>query len=252
MPRARSLPFACFLGYVCLLLAYSLVNSRERRVIMGKRGKEERLGSLEIGLLNNAGWVIPSMITYAYGYIRAEKKPSWLLLGIFLFSEIAIYWILKESLVAYIKDRKLFFSDSSLLPFNPSGHTMMFLNGVFLSLPVIHDAYSMVSAGPSPLSLVFLVLSGLVVYEYHRVMLITITSYHTFTDVLGGVVLFCLFRILVLPVRKAFSRGTLYEGEWGMRGYALVSLAGAAAIAKICVLWKCGGVLIRQANFCFS
>ncbi|KAI5185151.1 hypothetical protein NEHOM01_0656 [Nematocida homosporus] len=205
-----------FLLYVVYVLCFSLLNSSEERVILGGPPLV-LLRSLEMQVIDRVGCLIP----YVLVYMEVVRKGSWLaVLGVI--SEVVVYVVVKDTVIVYVKEMHVFLSGGSLLPLNPSGHTFMFLNGVYVLIPV---AYS----NRWSRRWVCLV-SGLIIAEYSRLMMETATYYHTFSDVGFGVLFFFLFRGLVSPVRRVYRTAT-YCNEWSEKGYFVASLGLGVVLA---------------------
>lgn len=134
-------------------------------------------------------------------------------------SEMLVYSMVEGSVSAYIKDMHLYLSPGSRLPLNPSGHTFMFLNGIFLLLPLVYaEVVRPVLSLSRPKRVLTGTLSLLVLYEYNRLLCQTVQYYHTFTDVACGVFLLCMFRAVTAPVRRTY-RPITYQNEWGFMEY---------------------------------
>lgn len=192
-----------FLLYSLYILFYSVFNSSEERVLVGR----EPLGPLESAeafIVRRFGCIIPySLVSFQV----LEKCSAQSLFGVIL--EIVVYTIIKDSVIIYIKGLKVFSGASVRLPVNPSGHTFMFLNGIYVLCPVVYNDLRSKKRVRG-------CISAAVVYEYNRLLISTITHYHTFTDVALGAISFLVFRALVRPVRGLYGEST-YEKEWGVQ-----------------------------------
>ncbi|KAI5189414.1 hypothetical protein NEMIN01_0477 [Nematocida minor] len=192
-----------FMLYSTYILLFSLFNSSEDRVIVG-RGAMGFLESIEVFIVHKFGCLIPYTLVCA----QILNNPS--LMGVFaVLCEMVVYIIIKDSVIVYIKDLKIFTSSCVRLPLNPSGHTFMFLNGIYILCPILYNDFL---SNRKILSC----LSGMVIYEYNRLLISTITYYHTFLDVALGVIAFLLFRALVNPVRSVYGKSA-YTNEWGVQ-----------------------------------
>ena len=212
-----------FLGYTLYVLLFSFCNSSEESVILGWQAGNFLL-QLEESLVNRVGCLIP----YSLVYLQAVHGRSLFVLAA-LVAEIIAYALVKDSVVVYLKGLNLFLSPRSKVCINPSGHTFMFLNGVFLLVPVVSRGIK--RRDPRVL------LPALIFYEYNRMLCNTALYYHPFCDVALGVIIFCLFRSLVCPVRKVYEMSS-YRNEWGVKGYLGLALGVLLAMGGIQIfLW---------------
>ncbi|KAH9386760.1 uncharacterized protein NEMAJ01_1656 [Nematocida major] len=205
-----------FLLYGVYILLYSCFNSSEERVLVGRK----TLGfceSIEVLVVHRLGCLIPYVLVYAQILSRSSMHALFGLLA-----EIAAYIIVKDSVIVYIKDLKIFTRSCTHLPINPSGHTFMLLNGIFILCPVLYNDCRLRRRGMA-------LVSAAVIFEYNRLLISTVTYYHTFLDIALGVATFLLFRALVRPVRSLY-RESAYENEWGVQGYFFMCAAVGALI----------------------
>jgi len=214
-----------FLLYAVYVLFFSLFHSSEENVILGKSVGESYFSRLELKVVNSLGCAIPYSLVFFEVF---ERSSPMKIAGVVV--EVLVYMMVKDSLVTYIKNLCLFPPGSTKLPLNPSGHTFMFLNGIFVLLPVLIKNIRK----RSPMC----ILSLFVVYEYNRLLCNTALYYHTFYDISLGVILFSLFRALVQPVRRVYEEGAR-KSEWGVPGYVVFSLCvfGVAVCAQF-FLWE--------------
>ncbi|OAG30153.1 hypothetical protein NEDG_01736 [Nematocida displodere] len=210
------------LFYVVYVLVHSFFSSSEEMVLLGRErfglAREKGAGLLgaEMKLVNRFGGLIPYVLVYSQ---VLEAGSSLAVCGVVV--EVIVYIVVKDSVIAYLKSLKVFFPARSKLPLNPSGHTFMFVNGVFVLFPVCYEGLRRGRVSG--------VLALVIVGEYNRLLSETIRHYHTFHDVALGVVVFCVFRALVYPVRRAYGSYS-YTNEWGIPEYVLVAAAVGVAI----------------------
>lgn len=205
-----SLCVEVFIAYAAGVLLFSLLVSSEERVMAGREAFSG-IGRVEVFVVQRFGCLIPYALVSMHAF-RESFVPA--LPGIL--AEIAVYVFIKDAVIVYVKDLKVLLSPFDQLPINPSGHTFMFLNGIYIVLPVL---YSDIIDRRK----VRAVLSLCVLCEYNRLLMSTVTYYHTFTDVALGMAAFLLFRGMVYPVRRVYKRST-YTNEWGIAGCLSASL----------------------------
>ncbi|KAI5172650.1 hypothetical protein NEFER03_1706 [Nematocida sp. LUAm3] len=209
--RPRAEIFGIYVAYVLL---YSFFHSSEEKVILG-RPYHSSFHYIEMKVIDRFGCIIP----YSLVYTQLLRNTS--LLGILgVLSEIVAYIVVKDTLIVYVKEMNIFISGRSQIPLNPSGHTFMFLNGVYILIPVLFVNLRRRS--------LLCILSSFVIYEYTRLLIETVTYHHTFYDVSLGVIFFYLFRAVTNPIRRAYGH-VIYTNEWSEREYAM----GAVAICLL-------------------
>lgn len=198
-----------FAAYGLFILSYSLLHSCEERVILG-RPAEAWVLQLEMRVLNATGGLIPYL-----AICREVIKRRSSAVALILLFEIGVYTGIKRFAFSYLKNRRVFLSSTARLPLNPSGHTFMFLNGIFILLPV---AYKTRNECPF-----LFYMCCFFLYEYNRLLIETTTYYHTFFDVAVGVIIFCLFRAFSTSTRKAYCVSA-YKNEWKEKEYIICTL----------------------------
>ncbi|KAI5189073.1 hypothetical protein NECID01_0428 [Nematocida sp. AWRm77] len=192
--------FTCYMVYVLL---FSLCHSSEESVLLG-RGEAGVLGRLEASFVSAFGCVVPYLCVY-FQTMHGESLVG----TVCLVGELVLYAAIKDSVVVYIKRLNLFLSRTAKLSVNPSGHTFMFLNSIFILMPVVHRGLKRKSP--------FVLGPFFIIYKYNRMLCDTVLYYHTFCDVALGVVFFCLFRSFVVPLRRGYEESCRYE--WGSKRY---------------------------------
>lgn len=198
-----------FAAYGMYVLLYSIMHSCEESVVLG-RPREIWLQQMEIRLLNSVGGLLPYL-----AMCKEVLKKGSSFSALVLVLEVAAYIGVKIFAFSYLKERKVFLFEDAKLPLNPSGHTFMFLNGIFLLIPLAYSALKD--------SLYLCFLYCVVLYEYNRLLMETAAYHHTFFDVAIGAAIFCFFRAFVTSARKAYNIGA-YKNEWKEKEYFLCLL----------------------------
>jgi hypothetical protein len=207
--------FLFFLAYILLIFGISAIHSREASVLMVRAAETG-----EFFLVSRLGWLLPALSTHVYIALKGRGILA-VLSGL---SEYTLFILLK-SLMTWVKRMQIILPGHTL-PFNPSGHTLMLLNGIFLLTPILVDS---TRRHPLlPLSI------ALLLYFYHSCLLVTLQNHHTFVDILAGMGMFLLLRALLAPLRGMMPPGTVYAGEWGVLRMSLFSLT---ALLSVPFMW---------------
>ncbi|KAI5181206.1 hypothetical protein NEOKW01_1425 [Nematocida sp. AWRm80] len=201
-----------FVLYIVYVIVFSFFNSSEDIVIMGKQSLDT-IQRLEVLIVNRMGCIIPYFLLYVQLIIIDDMT---ILSIISIITEVIVYVIVKDTIITYVKELRIYRSPELKLPLNPSGHTFMFLNGIFLMIPITFYNYN------NHMYILF-ICSVLTVYEYNRLLIETIRYYHTFSDICMGVIFFCLFRAVVYPVRRVYSKYQ-YKNEFKVQEYFFLSV----------------------------
>lgn len=159
-----------FVLYILYIFVYACINSREENVLVGK---EPRMLLAVDSVVGRVGWILPYLLLCLYHYHSNNRRRGGALRAFSVAVDILFYFTLKK-IILLIKLKKIKYGRVFI---SPSGHTLLFLNGISIGIPIAVASFREKRYGYTVASLLF-------IYLYDRLLLITINTYHTIPDIL--------------------------------------------------------------------